>query len=750
MLADAWRPASIVLVLAARLGAPSLAVQQTGAAASPVQEIPHLHSALTIDGRMDEPAWQDGLEIALAYEVQPGDAIAAIVETRCRLGYDDEAFYLGCHALDPEPESIRAHLTDRDTAFGDDWIGVYLDTFNDARRGYGFFANPLGVQMDLSRNEAGGGDEEDTAWDTIWDAAGSLTEDGYIVEIAIPFRSLSFQRTVGAQTWGITVQRNHERSIRRVFASTPFRRSRNCTLCQLDRFTGFAGAEPGHDVELTPTLTANRSERATGRPGDLDDRSERAEAGLTATWGLTPNLILAATANPDFSQVEADSPQLEVNERFALLFPEKRPFFLEGADVFDTFFNAVHTRTIADPDWGLKLTGKEGRHAFGVFAARDALTSLLLPGSQESRLASLDEESTDAVVRYQRDVGESSTVGALTTSREAAGYRNQLAGFDSLVRWSDHDTLEFQVLGSRSEYPDAIVQRFGQPAGGFSDTAWTAEYMHATDEWFLGGAYEDVGRDFRADLGFMPQVDFRRGNLVAGYTWWGEEDDPYTRVDVVLDWERLEDQQGHLLEEEVDGEVSFQGPLQSFFDYEVDYGDQNFGGVRFRNLLAHSVAFEMQPSGSLTFGLEAAFGDTIDSVNVRPAEHLVLTPSLTLRPGRHLRLSAFHARRELEVAAGRLFTEEVSELVAIYQFDVRTFLRLILQRQAQRREVERFAVPAEPTAEDVLAQLLFSYKINPHTVAFLGYSETRSRRPELGLEPTDRTVFLKIGYAWTL
>lgn len=732
---------------------PAHLVAQESAGAVPerpsMREIPRLSAAPAIDGQMDEPVWREGIEVTLPYEIQPGDSIPAIVETRCRLGYDGAAFYLGCHALDPEPEAIRAHLTDRDGAFGDDWIGLIFDTFDDGRRGYEIFANPFGVQMDLSRNEAGGGNEEDASWDAIWDAAGSLTGDGYIVEIAIPFRSLSFQRAAGPQTWRLVVMRNYERSIRRILASNPFDRSRNCTLCQTERFRGFAGAEPGRNLEVTPTLTANRNERATATAGALDLTDDEAEVGLTTTWGLTPNLVLAGTLNPDFSQVEADSPQLAVNERFALFFPEKRPFFLEGADFFDTSLRAVHSRTVADPDWGAKLTGKEGRHAVGVFAARDALTSLLLPGSQSSRLATVRAESTDAVLRYRLDLGESSTLGALATAREGDGYRNQLAGFDSLIRWSDHDRLELQVLGSRTEYPAQIVDEFSQPAGSFSDAAWTVEYVHSTDEWFAGGEVQDLGRDFRADLGFLPRVDHRRSSLFTGYTWWGDDEDIYTNIEADVSWERIEDQDGNLLEREIEGELSFSGPLQSFVEYELEHGDQAFRGTLFRDLLEHQLSFSLRPSGTVSLGLDALFGDTIDFANVRPAEQLVLVPTLTLRPGRRLRLSAFHAFQELDVSGGRLFTEDVSELVAVYQFNVRTFLRLIAQRREVERETSLFVEPVEPTEEGVLGQLLFSYKLNPRTVLFLGYSEVRERPPGGSLEPIDRTAFLKLGYAWT-
>lgn len=743
----------VVVASPLRAAAQEDATAPAPALAAPIEyrtyTIPRLTQPVQIDGQLREAAWESALEIDLPWEIQPSERAPAPAETRCLLAYDDTAFLLGCHALDPEPGAVRAHLSDRDAAFGDDWIGVIIDTFHDGRRGYELFVNPLGVQMDLSRNEAGGGEDEDASWDAIWESAGSLTEDGYVIEMAVPFASLSFQHTEGEQTWGITVLRNYPRSVRRVLADTPFDRDRNCTLCQMNQVTGFAGAEPGRNLEIAPTVTASRTDSREAS-GPLETGDVEPEAGLTVSWGVTPSLRLGTTINPDFSQVEADSPQLDVNERFALFFPEKRPFFLEAADFFDTFFDVVHTRNIADPEWGVKLTGKQGRHVIGAFAARDSVTNLLLPGAEASALTSLETETTDAVLRYRLDIGESSTVGALLTSRSGDDYESQTGGLDLLWRWSEHDRLQLQALGSRTAYPQSVATAFGQPPGSFTDEAWQISYTHGTDEWYVNVDHQNVGAGFRADLGFMPQVDFRNTELEGGHTWWGEDDDVYTRIDAFAVWALVEDQRGELLQRRQLVGGSFQGPLQSFGEYFAERRDETLRGERFENMLQHDIYFELQPTGDLELGIEVDWGDAIDIANVRPAEERILEPFVTWRPGRHLRLSAFHAHQVLDVDAGRLFRAQVSQLTSVYQFSVRTFARLIAQRRAVDREVDLFLEEVPRESEELFGQLLFSYTINPQTVLFLGYSERRTEDPVEGLEPSDRAFFLKIGYAWVI
>jgi len=339
-------------------------------------------SKIRVDARLDEPLWQEALTLELKNEFFPGENIKPPVRTQVYLAHSDNYLYVAFRAFDPEPGNIRARVTDRDKYGGDDWGGIMLDTFNDERRTYNFYCNPLGIQGDDIESPEGGGLE----WDAIWNSAGRITDEGFIVEMAIPFSSLRFPKRHGKQVWGIDAIRCYPRSVKHFINLFPRDRNNNCLMCQADKIIGFEHVSPGKNIELAPTLTTVfTQERENRMQGKFIEKDSQLSPGLTARWGITPNMTLSATLNPDFSNVEADIPKLEINTQFAIYYKEKRPFFLEGSSIFTTRFQAVHTRSLAEPDWGVKLTGKEGRHTVGFFTVQDSLTNLLIPGNQGSR-----------------------------------------------------------------------------------------------------------------------------------------------------------------------------------------------------------------------------------------------------------------------------------------------------------------------------------------------------------------------------
>jgi hypothetical protein len=737
-----WAAVFVSVVIAASAAAQPLGMPEE------VRHVPYLTGEIDVDGVIQEPAWRDALAVTLDWEVRPGHNLPAIVATECFITYDSRAVYVACRAFDPNPEAIRAHLTDRDDAWRDDYIGVLLDTFNDERRAFGFYVNPLGVQMDIIRNDSGTGDEFDPSWDAIWWSEGRITPDGYEIELAIPFTSLRFQRSEGPQTWGVYLYREYPRNIRREFGSIRIDRNRNCLLCQADKMSGFEEAHPGRNLELNPTLTGTRTEVRKAFPdGDFEVEDEDIEIGLTALWGVTPNLTLAGTLNPDFSQVEADAAKLDVNRRFAIFFEEKRPFFLEGTDFFDTFFDAVHTRTVVAPDWGVKLTGKERRSAVGAFVAEDSITNILIPGSERSFLQTIDGGSTDAVARYRRDVGSGSAVGVLFTGRRGEDYASLLGGFDAFFRISDRKSLQLQVLSSETEYPDEVAAFYGQPLGSFGDLAYRARLQHESRDLYWTLRYEDVGDDFRADLGFMPQVGYRQYGVGGQRSWWGDHGEWYTRVFLGASWGREENQRGGLLYDGAELWTGFYGPLQSWVRYEVSVRSRGYEGVEFDET-THHLRFQIRPSGAFDFDLVLRYADDIDYEHVRPGTELRFNPWMTLRLGRHLKLFASHELERLDVAGGRLYEVALSELRAVYQFSTRTFVRAILQYEDLKRDPALYDRPVSSHREKLFTQLLFSYTINPKTVLFAGYSDNYLGAGAVDLTQLDRTVFLKLGYAW--
>ncbi|HEX9669876.1 MAG TPA: DUF5916 domain-containing protein [Thermoanaerobaculia bacterium] len=745
--------ATTTLALALLAGAgPAAAAPRQGEpaapAARPTYQIHRTDAAIAVDGRLDEAPWQGQPTFELAYETWPSENVKPQVETRFWMTYDAEKLYVAVEALDPQPGAIRARLSDRDSAFQDDFVGVVLDTFNDENRAFEFFINPLGVQMDLLQNEVTS--NEDDSWDAIWISSGRVTEKGYVVELAVPFSSLRFPRADGVQTWGIDALRIHPRDQRRRIGLVPQLRGVNCYLCQGAKLVGIEGVTPGRNIELDPTLTAGRTDARQTAGGAIEEGDVDSDLGLTARWGITPNMIFTGALNPDFSQVEADAAQLDVNTQFALFFPEKRPFFLEGADLFETRVQAVHSRNIADPEWGLKLTGKEGKNAVGLVVAQDRLSNILIPGAQSSALTSLDEENTSTILRYRRDLSGASTIGVLYTGREGDSYHNRVAGVDALFRWKGTEAVRIELLGSQTEYPLALARDFGQPADTFDDYGVRAVYQHTDRDKMIYFLHQEMGEGLRVDLGFIPQVDFRREQAIFEKYFYNEGG-RFSRINFGSQLSDTWDHDGHRLRRLGEVWTWGNGPYQSFFNTGIGTGDRYFTGRTFDDKYLWFYG-EVRPTSWLFMTIDSSIGDTVDFANTRAAEQVFVKPSFRFDVGKHLRLQLAHNWQRLDVEDGELFTANISDLRLTWQFNVRTFVRLVTQYRDVERNAPLYLERVDPESRHLFNQLLFSYKLNPQTVLFLGYSDNHFGEPSLNGQTTDltqadRTLFFKVGYA---
>lgn len=447
---------------------------------------------LRIDGIPEESAWQNATVIKLLFEYLPADNITAPVSTDFLITFDEKNLYMAFRCYDPNPSMVRAHLMDRDaidTFIQDDHVTVMIDFFNDERRAFQFRVNPLGVQSDAIFSEMEG--YEDFSWDAIWDSKGRMTEFGWTVEISIPFNQLRFPPTENDQTWGISAERSYPRNVRHRMASHKRKRDIDSILCQFNKVSGFRGMKTGLNMEIDPTLTVNRTDTRTDFPsGDMEGGKFKTEPGISLRWGVTPNMILNTAVNPDFSQVEADVKELEVNRRYAIRYPEKRPFFLEGADFFLTPVEAVFTRTVADPDVGFKFTGKMGKNVLGVFGTYDCLNNLLFPSNEGSVSTSLDEHITGGVFRFRRDVGQGSALGVLYTGRMGEDYFNYVGGLDGFLRLSRTKTLTLQYLHSQTEYAPAIARAYSQTEDVFGGDALSLRFTHRGRNW----TYKRIGK----------------------------------------------------------------------------------------------------------------------------------------------------------------------------------------------------------------------------------------------------------------
>lgn len=744
-------PTLIAIALASALSAQAAKADQAAPTATadyiPGGRIPQLQGEISIDGVLDDAAWEGALVQEIAYDIQPGDNTPAPVKTTVRIGYTTDALYLSFHALDPDPSAIRAHLRDRDSAFNDDWVGVFLDTFNDQRRGYELIVNPLGVQADLINDATTG--NEDASWDGLWSSAGKLTEEGYNVEMRIPFSTLRFRNNPGDKRWGISLFRNYPRDKRHQLTSHKVPRKSNCFLCEWTKYDGMAGAQQGRNIEVVPTLTMGKSQlrNAAGQPWQSGDSS--IEPGVDVSWAPSPAMTLNATLNPDFSQVETDQLQLDVNNSFALFYQEKRPFFLEGADYFTSQFDVLYTRQIADPDFGLRTTGRTTNGAYGAIIARDATTLLLVPGVLGSRFEQLDQDANVAVGRYRHDINKNASIGVIGTFRQGDDYANNVVGMDA--RWQkDAHTAKAQFLHSQSEYPMRIVNAYANELGNDdtpSGDAWRMEYSFGNRNWSFNTWHMDIDPGFRADLGFMGQVGYEKSLIGGGYSWF-LDGKSFNRINLRADFDVTHRFDGQLLERELEGSIGTQGPMQSSLSLHGMTRKRFWRGQLFDERYA-DINTNFRPNAKLQLGLYLNAGTMLDLAAEKTGKRTMVEFWGNANIGRGVATDWSLVHQEMRRDGGTAFETMVLNAGSSWQFTPRQRLRLTLQGSQVERNPALYAFPVNEKARDWAAQMVYSYKVNPRTAVYAGGSYGAfmdDDNPDMF--GNTRSLFVKLSYGW--
>lgn len=713
--------------------------------------IRRLQTPIVVDGQLSDDGWREAARIETWYETNPGDNVEPPAKNVGYLGYDDRSIYVGFEFFDPEPRRIRAPLSDRDNVPSDtDYGGVILDTRNDGKTGILFLANPRGIQYDAVSDDTSR--NEDSSPDFFWDAAGRVTDTGWTLEIRIPFSSLRY-RNADPATWGIMLYRNYPRAYRYQFFSTRLPRGGQCFICYSNKLTGLGGLPGGGHVVLAPYVNGHRTSAPQDELGSpLRNEPVDATVGLDVKWTPGADTALDATLNPDFSQIEADVAQIGVNERFALFFTEKRPFFLEGVELLATPIQAVYTRTITSPRWGLRGTGKLGATAFTALMAEDrGGGSVILPGTDSSGLADQEFGSFVAIGRARHDLGRS-FISVLATERELRHEpgHNRVIGPDFQWRPSERDTVTGQFLWSSSltpRRPELAAEWDGRALAGHGAFAW---WSHSTSRIDLYTEYKDFDEEFRADDGFVPEVGYRRWDGEYGYTTRPQGFLSRLRPFVAFDYS--EDRAGGVRQRQFSFGAGLDARYNTYARFRYAFDHVRAGG---QLLPRQQLLYSIQTSpGRLLSGitLDGFVGQQIDFENVRTGSGLSANLSFVLRPTDHLELRFNNARSWLnvDVAAGRarLFTASVDRLRATYTFTSRSFLRLIGQYVETRREPSLYTFPVERKSGEFGGSALFAYKLNWQTVLFVGYGDERALTEQGEWARSGRELFVKVSYAF--
>ncbi|HKP73175.1 MAG TPA: DUF5916 domain-containing protein, partial [Pyrinomonadaceae bacterium] len=483
------------------VGAAKVSAGKSGSITLPPEKVgpihvPRLDTPPVIDGKLDDAVWKQARVLKDFYQTEPGDNIAPSKPTEAFIGYDSKHLYIAFHAFD-EPSKVRANVAKRDAIFDDDYVVVFLDTFNDQRKAIEIDFNPLGIQADAIFTEGSG---EDFSFDLVMESKGMLMEDGWTVEVAIPFKSLRYEAGKD-KLWGAHFFRRIKRFNNELDSWMPLSRDISGNLIQAGKLTGLEGISTERTLEIIPSITFSQEGKRVrsmpqppfgaaalrareSDPGHFENKGFDYDFGVTTKFGITPTVTLDFAYNPDFAQVEADQTVVLANQRFPIFFQEKRPFFLEGKEIFDTSSNIVHTRAIVDPDYAVKLTGKRGRNTFGLILASDngpgnfteeeredkriEIESLRTPDpkltaeqfaeqlAEADRIESrfnrfLDKNASIGVLRLKRDVGRESSIGMIATSYNFVEKHNQVLGLDGRFKLNPKTIAGFEVIGTNSK-----------------------------------------------------------------------------------------------------------------------------------------------------------------------------------------------------------------------------------------------------------------------------------------------------------
>ncbi len=568
--------------------------------------------------------------------------------------------------------------------------------------------------------------------------------------MAIPFQTLNFQRSKSDQIWGVDAVRSYPRNVRHHIGLFPRDRNLNCYMCQAEKLIGFQDATPGRNIEIDPTfsmLVAQARENFT--EGNFENTEERYDPGITAHWGFTPNIKLNLTINPDFSQIEADAAQLDVNRQFAHYYQERRPFFLEGADFFGFNIPIIRFRSYADPEWGVKLAGKVGSHSIGICVVQDSITNLLLPTSFYTVSTSIERKNLGSVLRYRKDLGITSNFGLIITDREGEDYYNRGAGVDGHFNFTRLDGVNFAVAYSRTKYPEEISTNFGEPDTAFDGWSVQGGYYHNSRTFYWNTNFRVTSPEYRADLGHIYQSNYRNVACALGYTFYNSPEHWYNRFNIGGGYDYEYNFGDTLIYKGGKIWMYINGPKQSHVGLFAFYGKNTYEGLEFDNRMI-DLTMNFCPFGDLFLFLNIQYGDQIDYTNIQPGKCLSLSPYAECNIGRHFYIELGHNFEQLNIDEGRLYAANITNLTLKYHFSHRTFIRGILQYVHYNFNTALYPYTIDPIYKHIFSQFLFSYRVNPQTVLYLGYSDNHYGDDIEPIVQTDRTFFAKIGYSFII
>ena len=761
--------------------------------------IPRFETSITIDGMLDDAPWAEAAQLTGFSQFNPSDGRASLDSTVALVWYGPEALYFAVRAYAPAG-TVRGTLADRDRIQNDDHVQFILDTFNDRRQAFVFAVNPLGVQSDGIRTEGGGGggrggrgggggggggggmgggfsranlSNADLNQDMIWQSRGRITDWGYQVEIRVPFKSIRYRVRTDMQ-WGLNVVRNTQRNN---YQDTWTRTNRGLAsfLIQSGRLEGIRDLRRGLVLDLTPVVTTSLagSASSTGNWG----YAAKPQYGGDARWGVTPNLTINATVNPDFSQVEADVGQIPGDVRFALFFPELRPFFVEGNEQVDTPNQLVYTRRIIQPRAAAKATGKVSRFDLGVLSAID----------NAKYSASGSESPLFNIARMRRDLGAQNNIGFTVTDRREGANYNTVLNADGRFLLRNVYTASYQMATSRSR----------TDSGSTRGDIWEFSFDRTGRSYGFRNSIEGVSSAFESRAGFVPRLDYVQPQMNQRYTYFGARGRLVEQAMTFLSGQGTWVYKGFFrgdspLETRLSLSTSLQlrggwgmgitPSLERFAFQPERYGSYAVEAPRGTRtdtlpfvLGAPVPARQLQlrlttpqfgkfgGSISSTFGRDAEFFETAQ------ARRVDVNATLDFRPTPRLRVSTIMLHQEFRRARDNsaILRTNIPRLRTEFQLNRAIFFRFVGQYESRYRDAYRdprteqpilvrnssgtFVRTTRSQTNAIRADWLFSYFPSPGKVVYLGYGASLNEAFAFRFQDMNRTgdgFFVKVSWLY--
>jgi len=677
-------------------------------------------------------------------EIEPGDNVNPRVNTEVLLGYNQENLYVSFICYEPDVSSIRKTLTGRDKPIKDDVVLIILDTFNDGQMAYEFGVNPYGIGIDIFIHKF-----EDLRFDTDWKSAAKIFHDRWEVEIKIPFNSIRFPRK-DKQHWRVHFERIRPRESREVYSWAPISRDKPSFLAQAGNLYIEDRISAGQIVEFLPYITGSQNGylEEPQEPASFVTEYNSPKFGVTGKYGISSNLVLDWAVNPDYSQIETDNPKIDVNTTFAFYYPEKRPFFMEGSDIFASPINGVYTRSINDPIAALKLTGKFKRTSIGYITAYDKHTPWIVPFRDYSFPITSEMNSYSNILRIRQHILKDSYIGFLTTSRKMEEGFSRVTGIDGNIRFLENYSIKFQGLKSwykepadTSIFPGYEWLRFDGHTSAFDGekfdgTAYKVNLSRGARIWKLDIWHEAFSPTFRADNGFIDKNDFKEMGLWTNLDFWLNKS-VFEKFTPEIELWRRYDYTGDIRKECIHPWLNIFFRKQTIISLSYTLSSEVFEDTKFDDIWTIGGQLNTDFSKFISGGVWGQVGKGINycASPVALGDIRDLSLWLTLKPTSRFS-SSFNSERYWlwESEGGKeAYDVTVFQNKTSYQFTKHFSIRLVTQYQSDNKNIGIYP--------------LLSFELNPFTVFYLGSNHALNKFDEpYGYRERERRIFVKFRY----